>query len=141
MQVLRRLEVLALIVADDVRVDKLFQDGQLGLQLFALLLRHLRIANLFATENLHHGEPIAPASEGTRRTYPSSLRLTLRMIPNEPWPIAASVYNLSSCKTRNMRRTNLLENVIFLVLRHDDKCMQMPISCSESIFWGVMLLC
>ena len=51
-QVLRGLQVLALVVADDVWVYELLEDGQLGLQLFLLLLRHLGVGDLFATQDV-----------------------------------------------------------------------------------------
>ena len=54
-EVLRCLDVVAFEVGDDVGVSKLFQDRQLSLQLLAFLLRHLKIADFFAAENLCGG--------------------------------------------------------------------------------------
>jgi hypothetical protein len=60
-EVLRRLEVLALVVPDDIRVDQLLQYGEFGLELFAFLGRHLGIADLFATEDLSTVSPMRGA--------------------------------------------------------------------------------
>jgi hypothetical protein len=54
-KVLRGLDVVTLEVGDDVRVAELFQDREFGLELLALLLRHLEIADLFPAENLGDG--------------------------------------------------------------------------------------
>jgi hypothetical protein len=51
-QILRDLDVVALEVGDDVRVAELLEDGELGLELFALLLRHLLVADFLAAEDL-----------------------------------------------------------------------------------------
>lgn len=45
--------MFALVVPNDVGVYQLFQDGQLGLQLLALLLRHLGVTDFFAAEDLN----------------------------------------------------------------------------------------
>ena len=47
-EVLRGLDVVALEVGDNVWVSEFLEDGQLGLQLFALLLGHFEVADLFS---------------------------------------------------------------------------------------------
>ena len=54
-QVLARLDVVALEVGDDVGVPQLLEDGQLGLELLAFLLRHLEIADFLAAQDLGGG--------------------------------------------------------------------------------------
>lgn len=51
-QVLARFDVVALEVGDDVGMAQFLEDGQLGLQLLALLLRHLAVADLLAAEDV-----------------------------------------------------------------------------------------
>jgi hypothetical protein len=51
-KVLGNLDVVALEVCDNVGVSKLFEDGQLGLQLFAFLGRHLLVADFLPAEDL-----------------------------------------------------------------------------------------
>lgn len=62
MQILRGLEMFALVVADDVGMDELLEDGQLGLELFFFLLGHFGVGYFLAAENLH-----AQLARGGRR--------------------------------------------------------------------------
>lgn len=55
MEVLRCLDVVAFEVGDNVGVSELLQDRQLSLQLLAFLLRHLKIADFLAAEDLGGG--------------------------------------------------------------------------------------
>jgi hypothetical protein len=54
-QVLRCLDVITFEVGDDVGMSELFQNRQLCLELLALLLRHLEIADFLAAEDLGGG--------------------------------------------------------------------------------------
>lgn len=54
-KVLRCLDVVALEVGDDVGVAEFLEDGQLGLELLAFLLRHLEIADFLAAQDLGGG--------------------------------------------------------------------------------------
>lgn len=66
MQVLARLDVVALEVGDDVGVAQLLEDGQLGLQLLALLLRHLAVADLLAAQDVAIGLALDLADDAKR---------------------------------------------------------------------------
>jgi len=61
-KVLGCLDVVALKVGDNVGVSQLFQDGQFGLQLFALFLGHFEVADLFPAENLNGGQRVVCAN-------------------------------------------------------------------------------
>ncbi|TFB01269.1 hypothetical protein CCMA1212_006799 [Trichoderma ghanense] len=58
-QVLARLEVLAVVVGDDVRVAEVREDLELGVQLLALFLRHSDVRDFFAA----HDEAVGLAAD------------------------------------------------------------------------------
>ena len=55
-KVLGCLDMVTFEIGDNVWVSEFLQDGQLGLQLFALLLGHFEVADLFAAQNLFGGQ-------------------------------------------------------------------------------------
>lgn len=59
MQVLARLEVFAVVVGDDVRMAEMRQDLELGVELFALFLRHAEVGDFLAA----HDEAIGLAPD------------------------------------------------------------------------------
>lgn len=59
MQILARLEVLAVVVGDDVRVAEMRQDLELGVELLALFLRHAEVGDFFAA----HDEAVGLATD------------------------------------------------------------------------------
>lgn len=59
MQVLARLEVLAVVVCDDVRVSEMGQDLEFGVELLALLLRHSKVRDFLAA----HDEAVGLAAD------------------------------------------------------------------------------
>jgi hypothetical protein len=65
-QVLADLEVFAVVVADDVRVPEGRQDLELGVELLALLLGHLQVADLLPAEN-HAVDLAADLSDDAER--------------------------------------------------------------------------
>jgi hypothetical protein len=52
MQVLGGLDVVPLKVCDDVGMPEFLENGELGLELFALLLRHFQVADFLAAQDL-----------------------------------------------------------------------------------------
>jgi len=65
-KVLRGFEVLAMVVADDVWVAQCRQDLEFGVELLALLLRHLEVTDLFPAEN-HVVDLSAHLSDDSKR--------------------------------------------------------------------------
>lgn len=55
-KVLGCLDMVAFEIGDNVWVSEFLQDGKLSLQLFALLLGHFEVADLFAAQNLFGGQ-------------------------------------------------------------------------------------
>lgn len=51
-KILSRFEMISFEVLHDVRVLQFLEDGQFGLQLFPFFGRHLRVTDLFPTEDL-----------------------------------------------------------------------------------------
>ncbi len=52
MEVLRRLDMLTVIVGHDVRVTQRTEDRKLGMELLSLFLRHTDVIDLLSTEDL-----------------------------------------------------------------------------------------
>ena len=52
MQVMAGLEMLAVVVLDDVGMSEGFQDLQFGGKLVLFFIRHARVGNFFAAEDL-----------------------------------------------------------------------------------------
>ena len=48
-----RFEVFAMVVSDDIGMTEGAQDIEFGRELFSLLLGHLDVVDLFATEDLY----------------------------------------------------------------------------------------
>jgi hypothetical protein len=60
-QVLGRLDVVALEIRDDVGMAKFLEDGELGLELFTFFRRHLLVADLLSAEDLWDGKQLRRA--------------------------------------------------------------------------------
>ena len=85
---LRRLEVFPVIVADNVWMTQGMEDGEFGLELFTLFVRHTNVADFFATHFLVERlvRILSDIEDKEQCTFLSDILRTLCMMPNEPCP-------------------------------------------------------
>lgn len=108
-QVLGDLQVLTVIVGDDVGVAEGREDLELGVELFALLLRHAQVGDFLAAHDkaVRLSAHLADDTEGAMACVEEASVTCARM----------------RAEVRQWERTNLLQRVILVFRRHHMDCV------------------